>query len=91
MSISLRRLDRADHDVVFEMMADPGAVTMAAFTAEDPADRDAFDAHLERVLAIEGARQWAVVDGGETVVGTISAFPSDDGFPEVTYWIARAH
>jgi RimJ/RimL family protein N-acetyltransferase len=89
MITMLRELDRSDHDVVFEMMADPEAVRMAAFTAEDPTDRQAFDAQMERVLAVREARHWAVLDGDGAVVGTISTFPSDEGLPEVSYWIAR--
>jgi RimJ/RimL family protein N-acetyltransferase len=87
----LRPLACPDHDAVFAMMAEPDGVAMAAFTAEDPTDRAAFDAQLERVLAIEGADHWVLVDEDETVVGTISTFPSDDGLPEVTYWVAQAH
>lgn len=90
MVTGLRQLDRADHDAVFEMMADPEAVTVAAFTAADPTDRAAFDAQMERVLVIRGARHWAVLDD-EVLVGTISTFPSEEGVPEVTYWIARTH
>lgn len=88
---SLRCLARSDHDAVFEMMAEPAAVAMAAFTADDPTDRAAFDAHMERVLATEGARHWAVTNEDETLVGTISTFLAEDGHPEVTYWVAQAH
>lgn len=88
---SVRPLLPADHDAVFAMMADQAAVTMAAFTAEDPNDRVAFDLHMQRVAAIPGAKNWAVVDGEEMLVGTISTFPSDDKLSEVTYWIERAH
>lgn len=88
---SLRRLARSDHDAVFEMMAEPEGIAMAAFTAEDPTDRAAFDAHMERILANEEADHWAVTNDDETLVGTISTFPSEDGHPEVTYWVVQAH
>ncbi|CAN5714112.1 hypothetical protein BH24ACT13_BH24ACT13_03700 [soil metagenome] len=91
MKTRVRLLRRSDHDVVFEMMADPEAVAMAAFTADDPTDRAAFDEHMERVLANRGGDYWAVTDGDGTLIGTIATFPSDDGNPEVTYWIARPH
>ncbi|AJT41139.1 GNAT family N-acetyltransferase [Psychromicrobium lacuslunae] len=91
MRTKLRQLVAADHDVVFEMMADPVAVRMAAFTAEDPGDRAAFDAHLARTSKIVGARHWAVVNDNDELVGTISTFPSEVGCPEVTYWIVREH
>jgi RimJ/RimL family protein N-acetyltransferase len=76
---------------VFEMMADPEAVAMAAFTADDPSDRAAFDAHMERVLANPSVDYRAVTDCSGTLIGTISTFPSDEGKPEVTYWIARPY
>ena len=87
----LRRLRRSDHDAVFEMMADPQAVAMAAFTADDPSDRAAFDDHMERVLPSQQVDHWAVTDSAGTLIGTISTFPSDEGHPEVTYWIARPY
>ncbi|MEJ7756024.1 MAG: GNAT family protein [Nocardioidaceae bacterium] len=73
------------------MMAEPAAVAMAAFTADDPTDRAAFDEHMERVLANRGADHWAITDGDGTLVGTIATFPSDEGSPEITYWIAQPH
>ena len=82
---AVRPLLPADHDAVFAMMADPAAVTMAAFTAEDPRDRAAFDLHMQRVDGIAGAKNWAVLDGEEMLVGTISTFPSDDKLSEVSY------
>ena len=88
---SVRPLRPADHDAVFAMMADPAAVRMAAFTTEDPGDRAAFDLHMQRVAAIPDAKHWAVVDGAEVLVGTISTFPSEEQLSEVTYWIQRAH
>jgi len=87
----LRPLRGTDHDAVFAMMAEPEGVAMAAFTAEDPTDRAAFDEHLARVLATDGVDNWAVTDGDGALVGTIARFPSDEGDPEVTYWIARSH
>jgi RimJ/RimL family protein N-acetyltransferase len=73
------------------MMADPTSVEMAAFTAEDPADRVAFDKHMQHVAGIPGAEGWAVTDGDRTLVGTIARFPAEDDSLEVTYWIARPH
>lgn len=91
METQLRRLCQSDHDAVFAMMADPPAVAMAAFTADDPTNRAAFDAHLERVLVNQDVDHWAVTDGAGNLIGTIATFPSDEGHPEVTYWIARPY
>ena len=49
--IELRDLDDDDLDAIFEMMRDRAAVEMAAFTAADPNDRDAFDAWIARERA----------------------------------------
>ncbi|MEV8379077.1 GNAT family N-acetyltransferase [Kribbella sp. NPDC056861] len=85
------QLATSDHDAVFTMMAEPAAVAMAAFTAADPTSRPAFDAHMERVQTMAGTHHWAITTEDETLIGTISTFPSEDGQPEVTYWLAQAH
>ena len=47
--VELRPVTDADLDAIFDMMRDPEAVWMAAFTAEDPSDRAAFDLHMLRL------------------------------------------
>ena len=49
MHVSLRPLVDADLDAIYEQMKEPESVRMAAFTAEDPADRHAFLAHMSRI------------------------------------------
>ena len=44
--VSLRPVEDADLDALFDQMRDPESVWMAAFTARDPDDRAAFDAHM---------------------------------------------
>ena len=46
--IALRPVEDADLDALFDQMRDPEGVRMAAFTAENPDDRHAFDAHRAR-------------------------------------------
>src|SRR5690606_30170199 len=41
--VALRPVEDPDLDPLFDQMRDPESVWMAAFTAEDPDDRDAFD------------------------------------------------
>ena len=86
--IALRPVEDADLDALFDQMRDPEAVTMAAFTVEDPDDRDAFDAHMARVLNSPGITHRAVTCDGQ-LVGSIASFPSGDE-TEVTYWIDRS-
>jgi len=49
VQLTLRDLEDADLDALFDWERDPGAVEMAAFTRADPSDRSAFDAHYARV------------------------------------------
>jgi RimJ/RimL family protein N-acetyltransferase len=85
--IDLRPLDDDDLDAVFDMMRDPEAVRMAAFTADDPDDRDAFDDWVRRHRNAPSVSQWVVTEDG-AFAGTIAAFDVE-GDREVTYWIAR--
>jgi hypothetical protein len=51
--MNLNDVQKADLPAFFEMEQDREAIFMAAFTAEDPTDRAAFDAHWQKVLADE--------------------------------------
>lgn len=63
------------------------SVRMAAFTADDPGDREAFDNHRRRVLSNPENTFLAIISDGE-LVGTIGCYRWD-GATEVTYWVAR--
>ena len=85
--IALRPVEDADLDALFDQMRDPEAVWMAAFTAEDPDDRSAFDAHMARVRNSPDITMRAITSDGQ-LVGTIASFVSGDQ-TELTYWISR--
>jgi RimJ/RimL family protein N-acetyltransferase len=87
--VGLRPVTDADLDTLFAQMSDPESVRMAAFTAPDPSDRSAFDAHMERVLSSPSNLHRAVECDG-VLVGSIASFVVE-GDTEVTYWIDRAH
>jgi RimJ/RimL family protein N-acetyltransferase len=88
-TIRLRDVTDADLAVFFEFQLDPEANRMAAFTAEDPTDRDAFEAHWKRIRADESITfRTIIVDNA--VVGHIASFLRDRE-PEITYWIGREH
>lgn len=87
----LRTLRADDLDAVFVMESDQASILLAAFTADDPADRAAFDAHYERIMDDPRIRNYAIEDGAGQLVGTIATYPSTDGPDEVTYWIDRSH
>ena len=86
--VSLRPVEDADLDALFDQMRDPESIRMAAFTAADPADRAAFDATWPERCPRPASRMRAVTCDGR-LVGSIAAFVIE-GETEVTYWIDRA-
>ncbi|MGR4851411.1 GNAT family N-acetyltransferase [Streptomyces sp. LARHCF252] len=88
MNVELRDVHDSDLPVFFRQMNDPEALHMAAFTPEDPADRDAFDAHWARIRSSSAVIRTVLADGD--VVGSASVY-GEPGEREVTYWIDRAY
>jgi RimJ/RimL family protein N-acetyltransferase len=86
-SVALRPIEDADLDELFEQMRDPESVRMAAFTAKDPNDRQAFDTHMSKVRTSPDVTMRAVTRSG-LLVGSIASFVTD-GHTEITYWIDR--
>jgi RimJ/RimL family protein N-acetyltransferase len=86
--VALRPLEDGDLDGLFDQMRDPESVRMAAFTAKDPGDREAFDAHMSRVRNNPEVVLLAVTREGR-LVGSIGSY-LDDGHTEITYWIDRS-
>lgn len=86
-NVALRPMEASDLDAIFEQMRDPESVRMAAFTADDPSDRGAFDAHMARIMSCPEIRHRAITSDGR-LVGSIASFVAE-GETEVTYWIDR--
>jgi RimJ/RimL family protein N-acetyltransferase len=89
MRCALRELRDEDLAVLFEQWADPVAAHMAAFTARDHMDRDAFERRWSRLRADETVIARVIVVDGE-VAGSISSWGDPDE-REVTYWIGRSY
>ncbi len=87
--LALRPVEARDLDAIFEQMRDLEAVHMAAFTTDDPNDRNAFDAHMAKIMASPDNRLRAITRDSQ-LVGTIGSYVSE-GVTEVTYWIDRTH
>jgi RimJ/RimL family protein N-acetyltransferase len=85
--VALRLVEDSDLDSLFDQMRDPESVQMAAFTAEDPDDRAAFDAHMAKVRTSPDVTTRAVTCDGR-LVGTIACFVVD-GDTEISYAPAR--
>lgn len=90
MEVTLRAVRDGDLPVFYGQMNEPEGVRMAAFTAEDPADRTAFDAHWARIRNDPAVITRTVVDAAGEVLGHAGVFgPPQER--EVTYWIGRAY
>jgi RimJ/RimL family protein N-acetyltransferase len=89
MRCVLRELRDEDLAVLFEQWADPVAAHMAAFTAPDHMDQDAFERRWSRLRADETVIARVIVVDGE-VAGSISSWGDPDE-REVTYWIGRSY
>ncbi|GAA1857284.1 GNAT family N-acetyltransferase [Microbacterium koreense] len=85
--IELRDVDDDDIDAIFDMMRDREAIALAAFTAENPDDRDAFDAWIGRQRTSDDVIYDVVTEDGG-FAGSIAVF-TVNGDREVSYWIAR--
>ncbi|WP_392669564.1 GNAT family N-acetyltransferase [Streptomyces sp. LN785] len=87
--VTLREVRDTDLPLFHAYMSDPESVRMAAFTAEDPDDRAAFDAHWARIRADSSVVLRTVLADGE-VVGNAGVY-GPEGDRQVMYWIHRAH
>lgn len=85
--VTLRDMIDADLSPFFEHQLDREANVMAAFTADDPTDHDAFLAHWEKTRAMDTVLIRTILYGQE-VAGHIASF-FREGDLEVTYWIGR--
>jgi RimJ/RimL family protein N-acetyltransferase len=89
MSCALREVRDEDLPLLFDQWADPVAVQMAAFTAPDHMDRDAFERRWSRLRADATVLNRVIVVD-EAVAGTIGSW-GEAGEREVTYWIGRSY
>jgi RimJ/RimL family protein N-acetyltransferase len=89
MQCALREVRDEDLAVLFEQWADPDAANMAAFTAPDHMDWDAFERRWSRLRADVTVISRAIVVDGE-VAGTIGSWGDPDE-REITYWIGRSY
>jgi RimJ/RimL family protein N-acetyltransferase len=83
----LRDVIDADLPIFFAQQLDPDANWMAAFTAKDPSNREAFDAHWDRIRAEPTIIIRTILCDGQ-VAGSVLSY-EDEGKPEVSYWLGR--
>jgi len=85
----LRDVVNDDLSIFFENQLDHEANYMAAFTAKDPTNQEAFTAHWHKILANETNIIRTIVFN-EQVAGSVSSY-EDEGRPEVTYWLGKEY
>lgn len=88
--ILLREVIDGDLPIFFEQQRDADANYMAAFTAKNPADRDAFMGHWTRILGDETTTIRTILFDGQ-VAGSILIYEEQVGQPEVSYWIGKEY
>jgi RimJ/RimL family protein N-acetyltransferase len=87
--LSLRDVVEEDLAIFFEQQKDPEANYMAAFTAKDPTNREAFNRHWERIMADPTVIIKTIVCDGR-VAGHVLSY-EEDGKVEVSYWIGKPY
>ena len=85
--IQLREVRDSDLPIFFEQQQGPSAIYMAAFTAKDPADRQAFEAHWDKIMSDEGITIRTILFEGQ-VAGHI-LIHAGFGELEVSYWLGK--
>jgi len=85
----LRDVISEDLPIFYEQQLDPEANFMAAFTAKDPTNRDAFMAHWHKILADETTINKTIIFNKQ-VAGSVASY-EDEGRPEVTYWLGKEY
>jgi len=85
----LRNVVNEDLPIFFEYQLDQGANYMAAFTARDPTDQEAFLAHWHRILA-DKTNIIQTILFNRQAAGSVSSY-EEEGKPEVTYWLGKEY
>jgi RimJ/RimL family protein N-acetyltransferase len=89
--VILRDVIASDLSVLFEQQLDPAANHMAAFTAKDPTDRDAFMAKWTKIMRDETIPYLAIVVDGRVAGSILSYRDPELAKPEVSYWIGAEY
>jgi RimJ/RimL family protein N-acetyltransferase len=85
----LRDVASDDLPIFFEQQLNQEANTMAAFTAKDPTNQEAFMAHWHKILADDTVIIKTIIFN-QQVAGSVSSY-EDEGKPEVTYWLGKEY
>src|SRR5689334_3061826 len=89
-NVVLREVHAEDLPLFFERQQDPVANSMAAVTAKDPTDQQAFMAHWTRILGDATTTIRTILIEGR-VAGSVSSYEETAGHHEVTYWLGKPY
>ncbi|GAB2810346.1 GNAT family N-acetyltransferase [Streptomyces sp. NPDC054796] len=87
--VVLRDAEESDVPLFFQHQSDADARHMAAFTAKDPADREAFEKKWKKILGKDDWTKKTILVDGE-IAGHVVTY-EQEGDLEVTYWIGKEH
>ncbi len=87
MNLTLRPTLSSDLEVFFQNQQDETAHQMAAFTAKDPNDRDAYMKKFEKLLLDDTITMNTIIVDGQ-IAGSLFTWPME-GDMQITYWIGR--
>jgi RimJ/RimL family protein N-acetyltransferase len=83
----LRAVTPGDLPILFEQQRDPQAHRLAAFTAKDPNNREAYLARWMRLLGNPAVNIRTIIWQGQ-LAGSVLSF-AQDGQREISYWLGR--
>ena len=86
--VTLRKTQRPDLELFFQFQLDEEANYLAAFTAKDPTDRQAYLEKFTKLLNDPTINMQTIL-ADETIAGSIAKFEME-GETEITYWIDRS-
>ncbi|MBX3013922.1 MAG: GNAT family N-acetyltransferase [Caldilineaceae bacterium] len=85
----LRDVVSDDLPIFFAQQLNQAANHMAAFTAKDPTNAEAFLAHWHKILADDVVIIKTIIFN-QQVAGSVSSY-EEEGKPEVTYWLGHEY
>ena len=85
--LKLRRSEKSDLEFFFQFQLDKEANYLAAFTAKDPTDKEAYFEKYSKHMDDPTINMQTILVG-ETIAGSIAKFVLE-GDTEITYWIDK--
>ena len=88
-SLTLREVEDSDLPTFYEFECDQESIHMAAFTSEDPTNREGFEKHWAMIRQAPSVTIRSIVREND-ILGSVLSY-EEEGAREVTYWIGRQY